>query len=105
MDHNLSYTAALVLQSLAKGHQYGFEIMRVTDLASGTVYPLLRRLERSGLVTSQWEDLDPVEQGRPKRRTYEITDSGSRALEAAVKRLATQRRLFESAAPGKPASA
>lgn len=105
MDQTLSYTAALVLQSIAKGHQYGFEIMRVTDLASGTVYPLLRRLERARLVTSRWEDLDPVEEGRPRRRTYEITRSGQQALAAAVERLANQRHLFESGVSGKAAKA
>lgn len=105
METNLSYSAALVLQSLSAGHHYGFEIMKLTSLASGTVYPLLRRLERSGMVTSSWEDIDPVQEGRPKRRTYEITGDGERALAAAVKRLAAQRQIFEHDVSGKRANA
>ena len=42
MDIRLSYNGALVLQALARGYAYGFEIMRAAHLPSGTVYPLLR---------------------------------------------------------------
>ena len=45
-----------VLQAIAGGHQYGFEIMEVTGLPGGTVYPALAALERDGLVNSDWED-------------------------------------------------
>ena len=41
----LSYTMALTLQAIENGYGYGFDIMAVTGLASGTVYPALRRLE------------------------------------------------------------
>ena len=41
----LSYTMALILQALDHGYRYGFDIMTITGLASGTVYPALRRLE------------------------------------------------------------
>lgn len=97
MSAPLSYNAALVLQALRTGHPYGFEIMRVTELPSGTVYPLLRRLEDAGLVESRWEETDPSEQGRPRRRYYEVTAEGARALSAALERLAAQRRLFGGA--------
>jgi DNA-binding PadR family transcriptional regulator len=40
----LSYTMALILQVVEHGYRYGFDIMTVTGLASGTVYPALRRL-------------------------------------------------------------
>jgi PadR family transcriptional regulator PadR len=90
----LSYTATLVLQALARNHRYGFEIMRVSELPSGTVYPLLRRLEHAGLVRSRWEDLDPAEEGRPARRFYQLTPKGKRALEDGIARLAAQQRLF-----------
>ena len=42
----LSHTAALILQTISQGYCYGFDIMDVTGLPSGTVYPALRRLER-----------------------------------------------------------
>lgn len=51
----LSYTAALVLQTISAGYNYGFDIMEVTGLPSGTVYPTLRRLEQQELVKSSWE--------------------------------------------------
>lgn len=52
----LSYTGLFVLQALAQGHRFGFEIMEVTGLPSGTIYPALRRLEALDLVRSAWEN-------------------------------------------------
>jgi PadR family transcriptional regulator, regulatory protein PadR len=53
---NVTYPTALVLQALAHGSRYGFDVMDATGLASGTVYPILRRIEREGLVRAYWED-------------------------------------------------
>ena len=50
-----SYTMALILQALDNGYRYGFDVMAVTGLASGTVYPALRRLEDAGYLLSKWE--------------------------------------------------
>ena len=97
MDSVLSYNATLVLQAIALGHRYGFEMMKRTDLPSGTVYPLLRRLEEQGLVDSAWEEADPSEEGRPRRRYYRATPDGERALAASLERIARQQRLFEGA--------
>ena len=55
----LSYAVTIILQTLANGYQYGFDIMDVTGLPSGTVYPALRRLE----------DLGFVEMGEARNRT------------------------------------
>ncbi len=75
----LSYNAALVLQAIVQGHRYGFEIMRAAHLKSGTVYPLLRRLEAAGLVASEWEEAaDARDEGRPPRRYYAATRGGPR---------------------------
>lgn len=94
-DRPLSYNAALVLQALTQGSPYGFEIMRVTDLPSGTVYPLLRRLEAGGLVRSRWEDeTEATDEGRPARRYYEITGEGEQALAGALDRIAAQQRAL-----------
>ena len=91
----LSYNAAVVLQALANGHGYGFEIMRATDLPSGTVYPLLRRLEAASLVASRWEDAERARnEGRPPRRYYEPTPDGRSRLAEARGRLRRQRALF-----------
>lgn len=98
----LSYNAALVLQALVQGHGYGFEIMSVADLPSGTVYPLLRRLEASGLVESRWEDEERAHaEGRPARRYYEATGAGEAALAEARERIASQQAaLFGDLATG-----
>jgi PadR family transcriptional regulator PadR len=55
---------------------YGLELVRATGVKSGTLYPLLDRLETDGLVTSRWEDADPHEVGRPRRRLYRLTGLG-----------------------------
>ena len=94
----LSYNGALVLQALLQEHRYGFEIMRVTRLKSGTVYPLLRRLEAGGFVQSRWEnESDAHDDGRPARRYYEQTKAGEQALVAAMERIRAQGRLFGEA--------
>jgi PadR family transcriptional regulator, regulatory protein PadR len=49
----------------------------VFDLPEGTVYPALQRLERAGLVTSDWDESAPR-----KRRVYRLTDQGRRARAA-----------------------
>lgn len=91
----LSFNAALVLKALRLGHGYGFDVMRITDLPSGTVYPILRRLEGSGLVTSSWEKAaDAHGDDRPARRYYRVTPDGLAALEAALERIAAQGRLL-----------
>lgn len=87
----LSYNAAVVLQAVLQGHRYGFEIMKLTGLPSGTVYPLLRRLEKAELVRSRWEDQEGAhEDGRPPRRYYEATSDGEVRLTEALQRLAAQ---------------
>jgi PadR family transcriptional regulator PadR len=56
--------------------RYGLELMADTGLASGTLYPILLRLEAAGWVGSCWEDIDPVAEGRPARRYYRLTPTG-----------------------------
>lgn len=81
----LSITAVSVLQAIADGHQYGFDVIDQTGLPSGTVYPALSRLERDGYVKSAWEDeRDAHAEGRPARRYYKLTAPGVKALADAV---------------------
>ena len=56
--------------------RYGMQLMRDTGLASGTLYPILVRLERAGWVQARWDDVDPVAVGRPSRRYYRLTPHG-----------------------------
>ena len=84
-QRRLSFSAFSVLYAMANGHRYGFDIMEVTGLASGTVYPVLNRLKRDLLVESSWEDeTRAADEGRPARRYYALTAQGSEALEGAV---------------------
>ena len=83
----LGYATLAVLQALADGHKYGFDIGDRTGLATGTVYPALATLTRKGLVTSSWEDeAIAAGAGRPRRRYYALTSDGVEALEEAVRR-------------------
>ena len=77
----LSVTALSVLQAIAGGVEYGFDIIDQTGLPSGTVYPALGRLERDGFVKSAWEsEHDAHAEGRPARRYYKLTAPGVKAL-------------------------
>jgi DNA-binding PadR family transcriptional regulator len=58
------------------GERYGLEIGTDAGLPSGTIHPILARLERLGWVESRWEDVDPKEAGRPARRYYRLTTDG-----------------------------
>jgi PadR family transcriptional regulator PadR len=56
--------------------RYGFEIMQLTQLASGTLYPILARLEQAGWLAGRREDIDPSNAGRPRRRLYMLSERG-----------------------------
>ena len=87
MANYLSHSAAVILQALAGGYKYGFDIMDISGLPSGTVYPALRRLEQTGLIDSKWEKEGIAQRdGRPPRKYYELTQDGKQALADAVKR-------------------
>ncbi len=88
MRRSLGSSTILVLQALAGGFRYGFDIMDATELPSGTVYPILSKLERSGLARSAWEDSRIARrEKRPPRRYYEITGAGSATLSEAMRRI------------------
>lgn len=83
----LSMSAAAVLQAIANGYIYGFDIMDATGLPSGTVYPALRRMEAAGLIGSRWEDAAVAQRDlRPPRKYYAISRSGQLTLAQAEAR-------------------
>lgn len=93
----LSHTAAMILQSISAGFVYGFSIMETTGLPSGTVYPAMRRLERDGLIRSQWERQSIADsEQRPARKYYKLTAAGRETLEASRKRYPLLERLISS---------
>lgn len=61
----------------------GADILNTTNLASGTLYPILLRFENAGILKSKWETDAPRDLQRPRRRLYWITAKG-RALAANV---------------------
>lgn len=74
-----------VLQAVAAGHEYGFDIMDATGLPGGTVYPALSRLERDGHLSSAWEEAERAHrEKRPARRYYRISASGRRLLKESL---------------------
>lgn len=97
MALSLSYSATVILQAIANGYQYGFDVMDVTGLPSGTVYPALRRMEDAGYLRANWEKATVAQrEQRPARRYYEVTRLGTQALADARARY---RLLGESPAP------
>ena len=83
----ISHTSAMILQAVGAGHIYGYTVMAVTGLASGTVYPAMRRLERDQLIRSQWERQSIADAAlRPPRKYFKLTRSGEAALEISRKR-------------------
>jgi PadR family transcriptional regulator, regulatory protein PadR len=71
---------------------YGVEIGTAAGLPSGTVHPILARLETVGWLTSRWEDIDPRTEGRPARRYYQLTPNGLALARAALARASTTAR-------------
>jgi DNA-binding PadR family transcriptional regulator len=79
----------LVLRTLLADptqERYGVEIGAAAGLPSGTVHPILARLEGVGWLTSRWEEIDPRAQGRPARRYYQLTPDGVELARAALAR-------------------
>ena len=93
-EAKLSHTSAMILQAIHCGFVYGYTLMETTGLPSGTVYPALRRLEREGLIRSQWEQQAIAEaEERPARKYYKITPAGKGALASSTKRYPLLARL------------
>ena len=101
-EAKLSHTAAMILQAIGAGYIYGLSVMETTGLPSGTVYPALRRLERDGLIRSQWEKQSLADAGqRPARKYYKLTRSGQATLAASQKRYPLLAKLIQAREVGK----
>ena len=86
-DLRVTYPTALVLLAIRGGLRHGFDIIDATGLRSGTVYPILRRLEDAALLRSHWEGAGAARAaGRPPRRYYELTGIGAEAAREALRR-------------------
>ena len=69
-----SKSTCKVLSELLVQPQYGYALMKLTLLKSGTLYPILMRLSDRGLLETSWED--PETLGRPRRQIYKLTKNG-----------------------------
>ena len=65
----------------------GAEVMRLAHISSGTLYPILLRFERAGLLESRWEEDAPESLGRPRRRFYRMTQAGAQVAHDALAEL------------------
>ena len=79
---------------------YGYELSEAVGLATGTIHPILARLEGVGWLRSYWEDLNPITAGRPARRYYAITPLGVDAATAALRKASQVRRGVPRPLPG-----
>jgi PadR family transcriptional regulator, regulatory protein PadR len=89
MDQDLRLTepALRILRLMIeqpRASRSGAEIGRATKIGSGTLYPLLARFEAAGWFTSRWENIDPHEAGRPRRRLYKLSGVGQRRAKEAL---------------------
>lgn len=74
---NASHQARLLLTTMLeqpRAWRYGYELSKATGLASGTLYPLLMRLNDRGFLDSRWQE--PERAGRPPRHAYRLSTLG-----------------------------
>jgi DNA-binding PadR family transcriptional regulator len=79
----------LVLRALVEEPSrelYGLEICAKAGLPGGTIHPILARLEQAGWLTSRWEENDPRDAGRPRRRYYRLAPDGAEVVRDALAR-------------------
>jgi PadR family transcriptional regulator, regulatory protein PadR len=78
---------------------YGLQIGQAAELPSGTIHPILARLEGCGWLESRWEDIDPAIEGRPRRRYYRLSAGGAECARTALARVHTPRALLSRLRP------
>jgi DNA-binding PadR family transcriptional regulator len=101
-EPRLTHITALILTAIDAGIVYGFSIMEMTGLPSGTVYPAVRRMEEDQLIRSRWERQAIADrEQRPPRKYYQLTTTGKTALEASRKRYPLLERMVPTG-EGKP---
>jgi PadR family transcriptional regulator PadR len=79
---------------------YGLEVCAAAGLPTGTVHPILARLEKMEWLTSEWEEVDTRAEGRPRRRYYRLSERGAMRAQAAVDRAEAQAAGLRARRPG-----
>lgn len=102
MVQRMTLPTRFVLQVLLEEpdtESYGLDVARRAGLATGTVHPILARLEAAGWLVSRWEEVDPAAVGRPARRLYRLTQPGALRAQAAVAKASPLHVLRSEAYP------
>lgn len=102
----MTQTTQAVLRALLEHPSkelYGLEICAKAGLPSGTIHPILARLEKAGWLESSWEEIDPHEQGRPRRRYYKLSPDGAELARIALARATESTAALRRLRPGMPA--
>jgi PadR family transcriptional regulator, regulatory protein PadR len=99
-SRSLSPQALAVVDVLAgaNGWCHGYDVMAQAGVKSGTLYPLLMRLEAQGLLEAQW--VESPQAGRPPRHVYRLTAAGRSWVASLAEPLAA---LRAQALPARPA--
>ena len=87
-DQLRGHLEGMVLSALSRGGAHGFQVLRRLEglgcgalrLKEGTMYPVLYRLEKAGMVRASWEDQPSGRRGPRRRRVYQLTEKGQREL-------------------------
>ena len=79
---------------------YGLQICAEAGLPTGTVHPILARLEKMEWLASEWEQIDAHTEGRPRRRYYRLSERGTSRASAAVARADAQAAGLRALRPG-----
>jgi PadR family transcriptional regulator, regulatory protein PadR len=104
-DVQITATVAKVLRAFLDdptAPRYGMELIRVTGLPSGTIYPVLARLEHAEWLVSEKEAIDPLLEGRPPRRYYTLSPEGAARARHEVRALAEELHFDSPPATKKP---
>ena len=97
LDLSLTPNQEIILSALRFRKRYGLEIIEAIDNSGGkqigfnSLYPNLKKLEKKGFVKSEWGDEAPEQHTGARRKYYQITGLGIKALEA-------KQQLLESVA-------
>lgn len=88
----MTFQVQLVLRAMLAEptkEMYGLQICQEAGLPSGTIHPILARLEGLGWLESRWEDVVPQDKGRPRRRYYKMTEGGAERARIALAQATT----------------
>ena len=97
LDLSLTPNQEVILSALRLRNRYGLEIIEAIERSGGksikfnSLYPNLKKLEKKGFVKSKWGDEEPEKHTGARRKYYQITGTGIKALEA-------KQQLLESVA-------